>query len=54
MNIFYLDRDPVVAARYLADQHILKMQIESAQLCCAAHWCNNSKAPYKLSHKNHP
>ena len=54
MNIFYINADPTVAARELADDHIRKMQIESAQLCSAAHWENGSNAPYKRTHVNHP
>jgi hypothetical protein len=30
------------------------MQIESAQMCCTAHWETGSEAPYKKAHKNHP
>ena len=30
MNIFYLDEDPKKAAIMFSDQHIRKMQIESA------------------------
>ncbi len=54
MNIFYINEDPIIAARELADDHIRKMQIESAQMCCTAHWETNSEAPYKRAHKNHP
>ena len=54
MNIFYINTDPVVAARELADDHIRKMQIESAQMCCTAHWETGNEAPYKRAHKNHP
>ena len=54
MNIFYIHPDPIESARQLADDHIRKMQIESAQMCCTAHWENGSEAPYKLSHRNHP
>jgi hypothetical protein len=54
MNIFYINTDPVVAARELADDHIRKMQIESAQMCSTAHWMTNSSAPYKKAHMNHP
>ena len=32
MNIFILDRDPVVAAKYLCDQHVVKMPLETAQM----------------------
>jgi hypothetical protein len=54
MNIFYINEDPIIAARELADDHIRKMQIESAQMCSTAHWVNGSTAPYKQSHTNHP
>lgn len=54
MNIFYINEDPIVAARELADDHIRKMQIESAQMCCTAHWETGGEAPYKRAHKNHP
>jgi hypothetical protein len=32
MNIFYINADPQIAAQQLADDHIRKMQIESAQI----------------------
>lgn len=54
MNIFYINEDPILAARELADDHIRKMQIESAQMCCTAHWETGKEAPYKRAHKNHP
>ena len=54
MNIFYINTDPVIAAQELADDHIRKMQIESAQMCCTAHWASGSEAPYKKAHLNHP
>jgi len=54
MNIFYINEDPIVAAKELADDHIRKMQIESAQMCSTAHWETGGSAPYKCAHKNHP
>jgi hypothetical protein len=54
MNIFYINTDPVIAAQELADDHIRKMQIESAQMCSTAHWASGSEAPYKKAHFNHP
>lgn len=38
MNIFVLDRNPIIAAQFLCDQHIRKMGIESAQMLSTAHW----------------
>lgn len=37
MNIFYLDRDPVVAAKAMTNKHVVKMILESAQLLSTAH-----------------
>ena len=54
MNIFYIHSDPITAAQELADDHIRKMQIESAQMCCTAHWAVGKEAPYKRAHFNHP
>jgi hypothetical protein len=38
MNIFVLDKDPVKAAEYMCDKHIVKMMLETNQLLCTAHW----------------
>ena len=60
MNIFYLDRDPVVAAQMMCDKHVVKMILESAQMLSTAHRVldgddiANSKGLYKMAHKNHP
>ena len=32
MNIFVVDRDPIIAARLLPDRHVTKMILESAQM----------------------
>ena len=37
MNIFFLDKDPYVAAQYHCDKHVVKMILESAQLLSTAH-----------------
>ena len=37
MNIFYLHRDPVVAAEMSCDKHVVKMILESAQLLSTCH-----------------
>jgi hypothetical protein len=54
MNIFYIDSDPKVAARQLVDDHIRKMQIESAQMLCTTFHHYGLDAPYKRAHYNHP
>lgn len=37
MNIFYLDKDPILAAEMSCDKHVCKMIIESAQMLSTAH-----------------
>lgn len=37
MNIFALDSDPVNAAAYHCDKHVVKMLVESAQMLSTAH-----------------
>jgi hypothetical protein len=49
MNIFILDIDPVKAAQYLCDKHIVKMCLETAQILSTI-----SGGPYKPTHANHP
>jgi len=38
MNIFHLDKDPILSAEYMCDKHIVKMMLETNQLLCTAHW----------------
>ena len=56
MNIFYLDKDPVKAAKYQYNKHVVKMILESAQMLCTAHhhFNNGDNVPYKKAHYNHP
>jgi hypothetical protein len=57
MNIFVVDYDPVKAAKSLADKHVVKMILESAQMLCTAHRMIDEDVPekfYKVTHKNHP
>mgnify|MGYP006271713743 FL=1 len=37
MNIFILDTDPIVAAQWQCDKHVVKMIVESAQMLSTAH-----------------
>lgn len=37
MNIFYIDSDPIQAAQWMVDRHVVKMILESAQLLSTAH-----------------
>ena len=57
MNIFYLNSDPVQAARDLCDQHVTKMLLEGSQQLAAAHHLTGGRLPDgfpKLTHRNHP
>ena len=56
MNIFYLHRDPVVAAKVQYNKHVVKMILESAQMLCTAHhhFNEDTNVPYKKAHYNHP
>jgi len=59
MNIFYLDKDPKLAAIYQYNKHVVKMILESAQMLCTAHHCHSLEyetqwVPYKKAHVNHP
>ena len=37
MNIFYLDKSPVISAQMMHDKHVVKMILETAQLLSTAH-----------------
>lgn len=57
MNIFVLDINPIYAARYHCDKHVVKMVLETAQIMCSAiHNVSDGmiKTPYRPTHKNHP
>lgn len=49
MNIFAVDRNPVIAAQMLCDKHVVKMILESAQIMSTI-----NGGPYKPTHANHP
>ena len=56
MNIFYLDENPIKAARYHNDKHCIKMILESAQILCTI--INEARGeqctPYRSTHRHHP
>jgi len=69
MQIFFLDRNPYICARYYGDKHVSKILIEVAQLMSTAHhvlsgeFDENNKpfsklasanGMYKPTHINHP
>ncbi|MBE19508.1 MAG: hypothetical protein ACJ0GU_00995 [Gammaproteobacteria bacterium] len=60
MNIFYLNRDPKIAAIEHSDKHCVKMILEYAQMLCTAHReldgdeIADKLFMYKRTHLNHP
>ena len=54
MNIFYLDSNPKLCAKYHNNKHCIKQILEVAQLLSSACWVNGIEAPYKPTHINHP
>lgn len=54
MNIFYLHSNPVTAAHYQHDKHVVKMCLETAQILCTVAHSVGVPAPYKATHARHP
>ena len=64
MNIFVLDRNPIIAARMMCDKHIPKMIVESAQMMASAvrRWgatddvmpLTKAGSPYRGGYAHHP
>lgn len=55
MNIFILDKDVKLSAKYHCDQHVNKMILEAAQMACTVQTLlGNVNVPYRATHPNHP
>jgi len=58
MNIFFLDKDPRLAARYHCNKHVVKMIVETAQMLSTAHRIVDQEdfegSLYRSTHVNHP
>lgn len=54
MNIFVINEDPTVCAKYLDNKRVVKMTLETAQLLSTAIWICGGEGPYKKTHENHP
>jgi hypothetical protein len=62
MNIFCIDKDPIQSAKWLCDQHVNKMVLESAQMVanCFSHEVlaeapkTKKGTPRKYSYEKHP
>lgn len=56
MNIFHLDKNPMICARYHCDKHVVKMILETAQMLSTAyqrHFGINNEL-YKPAYPKHP
>lgn len=57
MNIFILDENPIKAAQYHSDKHVVKMVLEHCQMLSTAvniHSNGQVEGLYKSAHRNHP
>lgn len=57
MNIFYLDENPALAAKYHCDKHVVKMILETAQMLSTSVHLTGGEPGFKIykpTHKNHP
>ena len=54
MNIFFLDKDPVKAARMQCDKHVVKMVLETAQMISTAVRSQGHDVGYKSAYPKHP
>jgi hypothetical protein len=56
MNVFTLDANPQISAKYTFDTHVRKMTVEHAQICCSALDSLGLWEPwmYKPTHLHHP
>ncbi|MGV3278134.1 pyrimidine dimer DNA glycosylase/endonuclease V [Rickettsiales bacterium LUAb2] len=56
MNIFFLDKSPLLSARYQCDKHVIKMILETAQILSTVKrlYNYNDDGLYKSTHANHP
>lgn len=56
MNVFWLDENPRLAARYHCDEHVSKLLLEAAQVLCTAARENGLDADflYAPTHIDHP
>ena len=54
MNIFFLDKDPKIAAQMQCDKHVVKMVLETAQMLSTAARAQGHDIGYKSAYPNHP
>ena len=54
MNIFFLDKNPYVAAHKQCDKHVVKMVLETAQMLSTAARRRGKDLGYKSAYPNHP
>jgi hypothetical protein len=56
MNIFHLDKNPQLCAKYHCDKHVVKMILETGQMLCTAYQRHYGLKDdlYKPAYPHHP
>ena len=54
MNIFFLDKHPVIAAQMQCNKHVVKMVLETAQMLSTAARAQGHDVGYKSAYPKHP
>ena len=58
MNIFVLDKNPILAAQYHCDKHVVKMILETAQILSTSIRLQGNTSDnvnlYRITHRGHP
>ena len=54
MNIFFLDKHPVIAAQMQCNKHVVKMVLETAQMLSTAARAKGHDIGYKSAYPKHP
>ena len=54
MNIFFLHKDPIRAAKAQCDKHVVKMVLETTQMLSTAARRHDYDAGYQTAYPNHP
>lgn len=54
MNIFHISDNPVQAAKWQVNSHVIKQILEQCQMLCTMYHLQGIDAPYRKTHENHP
>ena len=51
MNLFILNKDPIIAAQQQCDKHVVKMPLESGQMLSTAHRLLDGDEYFEINEK---